>query len=99
MPIIRQPTDALKRMRRVRVALEGLSVGDALGEQFFLPGREEASEHRALPIPPWFYTTTPRWPWASRTCWTCAAEQTCDLACLDRALSVLSLLSTNLLIL
>lgn len=56
MPIIHQPPNAMERMQRVRVALEGLSVGDALGEQFFLPGREEASAQRALPSPPWFYT-------------------------------------------
>jgi ADP-ribosylglycohydrolase len=51
------PPDHETRMQRVRLALEGLSVGDAFGERFFsaqdLPGLIEA---RALPAPPWRYT-------------------------------------------
>ena len=36
-PMGKLPEDHAERMDRVRLALEGLSVGDALGEQFFDP--------------------------------------------------------------
>lgn len=46
------------RLDRARIALEGLSVGDAFGERFFIHpdvvGRLIAQ--RALPAPPWAYT-------------------------------------------
>lgn len=46
------------RLDRAHVALEGLSVGDAFGERFFVhpdvAGRLIAE--RALPVPPWSYT-------------------------------------------
>lgn len=46
------------RHLRTRCSLEGLSVGDAFGEQFF--GRAEGGiaqlEARQLPLPPWPYT-------------------------------------------
>jgi ADP-ribosylglycohydrolase len=45
-------------MRRARLSLEGLSLGDAFGERFFLPPALASSlvEKRALPAPPWRYT-------------------------------------------
>ena len=47
-----------ERLARARCSQEGLSVGDAFGEQFFhLP--DQAADHIAtqtLPIPPWPYT-------------------------------------------
>lgn len=52
------PPDHRERVRRVRVALDGLSVGDAFGEQFFGAPFEvqRAIADRALPEPPWPYT-------------------------------------------
>lgn len=51
-------TNTHARLERARVALEGLSVGDAFGERFFarpdVVGRLIAE--RALPAPPWPYT-------------------------------------------
>jgi len=43
---------------RARLALDGLSVGDAFGERFFgSPALVEALiEQRAVPAPPWFWT-------------------------------------------
>jgi ADP-ribosylglycohydrolase len=45
-------------MRRARLSLEGLSLGDAFGERFFLPPSlaESLMEQRVLPAPPWHYT-------------------------------------------
>jgi ADP-ribosylglycohydrolase len=44
-------------MERVRLALDGLSVGDALGEQFFDPECVELLlPHRETPPAPWPYT-------------------------------------------
>jgi ADP-ribosylglycohydrolase len=44
-------------MERVRLALDGLSVGDAFGERFFLaPSLRGAVEERWIPAPPWRYT-------------------------------------------
>jgi ADP-ribosylglycohydrolase len=47
-----------ERMERARLALDGLSIGDAFGDQFF--GSPEAVElriaSRALPGSPWHYT-------------------------------------------
>lgn len=52
------PPQQEERHKRARCSLEGLSVGDAFGEQFF--GLAEASvpriETRLLPSPPWPYT-------------------------------------------
>jgi ADP-ribosylglycohydrolase len=48
--------DAKSRMNRVRLALDGLSVGDALGEQFFHPDGAEMLARRILPESYWFYT-------------------------------------------
>ncbi len=44
-------------LRRARVSLEGLSVGDAFGQQFFFTnGVYEAIEARLLPSSPWYWT-------------------------------------------
>jgi ADP-ribosylglycohydrolase len=47
-----------QRRRRARLALEGLSVGDAFGERFFGPTETVVPliEARALAAPPWRYT-------------------------------------------
>jgi ADP-ribosylglycohydrolase len=44
------------RLKRARVALEGLSVGDGFGERFFRNGAEILIQNRALPKPEWNYT-------------------------------------------
>jgi ADP-ribosylglycohydrolase len=43
---------------RARLALEGLSVGDAFGERFFISPAlvESLIERRAVPAPPWHWT-------------------------------------------
>ncbi|MBY0396265.1 MAG: ADP-ribosylglycohydrolase family protein, partial [Thermoleophilia bacterium] len=46
------PADHDERMRRVRLAVDGLSVGDAFGGRFFNP----PDETRALPTAPWPYS-------------------------------------------
>lgn len=50
--------DHEERLRRARLSLEGLSVGDAFGEQFFLPPETARSliERREVPETPWAYT-------------------------------------------
>lgn len=51
------PADHAQRMKRVSLALDGLSVGDAFGERFFFPPNlENLIAQRALPGPPWRYT-------------------------------------------
>jgi len=47
-----------ERMARARCSLEGLSVGDALGDRFFLPYEEveRLVEERELPLTPWRYS-------------------------------------------
>ncbi len=52
------PIDHADRMARVRVALAGLSVGDAYGEQFFLPAnnRWTIDDDPFLPPGPWTWT-------------------------------------------
>ncbi len=52
------PEDHPLRMARVRLALDGLSVGDAFGECFFHPDRVQAilRGHRETPPAPWRYT-------------------------------------------
>lgn len=48
----------LSSLERAKLSLEGLSVGDAFGEQFF--GNPEWAksmiQHRTLPKPPWIFT-------------------------------------------
>jgi ADP-ribosylglycohydrolase len=45
-------------MRRARLSLEGLSLGDSFGERFFVPPAlaESLVEKRVLPAAPWHYT-------------------------------------------
>jgi ADP-ribosylglycohydrolase len=50
MPSI--PQDHAERMTRARLALDGLSVGDAFGGRFFTP----PDESRAVPPAPWPYS-------------------------------------------
>lgn len=52
------PTHPSDRLARARLALEGLSVGDAFGEQFFTaPARiAHMIAEREPPAPPWRYT-------------------------------------------
>jgi hypothetical protein len=38
--------------QRARLCLEGLSIGDAFGQQFFYPGVLEACDPKHLPDPP-----------------------------------------------
>lgn len=48
-----------ERLARARTSLEGLSVGDAFGEQFFSIRSDfvaEVIETRTLPRAPWTYT-------------------------------------------
>jgi ADP-ribosylglycohydrolase len=53
-----KPTDHAARMERALLSLDGLSVGDAFGERFFLPPHAALSmmEQRATPRGPWSYT-------------------------------------------
>ena len=44
------------RLDRARLALDGLSLGDAFGERFFVRDPEPLIEQRALPAAPWHYT-------------------------------------------
>ncbi|MFH1748850.1 MAG: ADP-ribosylglycohydrolase family protein [Planctomycetota bacterium] len=48
--------DHAERMHRARLALEGLSLGDAFGEPFFHPAADWLIAERKLPVPPWWYT-------------------------------------------
>lgn len=50
------PQDPPTRMKRVRLAIDGLSIGDSLGEQFVHPSRKLFVTHRVLPDGPWPYT-------------------------------------------
>ena len=48
-----RPPDHDERLERARLALKGLSVGDAFGGRFFLP---TAAVDRTLPPPTWHYS-------------------------------------------
>ncbi|MDY7225459.1 ADP-ribosylglycohydrolase family protein [Hyalangium rubrum] len=53
-----KPEDSSARMERALLSLDGLSVGDAFGERFFLPARaamEMVARRQTVP-PPWNYT-------------------------------------------
>jgi ADP-ribosylglycohydrolase len=52
------PSDPAERMERARLAMDGLSVGDALGGQFFIPLNRPLlfDPARRVPPPPWRYT-------------------------------------------
>ena len=51
-------TQTADRLARAYLSLEGLSVGDAFGEQFFVDPYQvdDLIEARTLPAPPWHYT-------------------------------------------
>jgi ADP-ribosylglycohydrolase len=55
---LQKPADHDARLERVRLALDGLSVGDAFGERFFrFPGgNKSVLASRVLPPAPWRYT-------------------------------------------
>jgi ADP-ribosylglycohydrolase len=56
-PFTLKDPDHDARMERVKLALDGLSVGDALGERFFFPSKVcRLFEDRVLPAAPWRYT-------------------------------------------
>ncbi|HUN31846.1 MAG TPA: ADP-ribosylglycohydrolase family protein, partial [Trebonia sp.] len=44
------------RLQRARLSLLGLSLGDALGSQFFVPGNRHHLASRSLPPAPWQWT-------------------------------------------
>src|SRR5690349_17221815 len=54
-------SDSAQRIARARMALEGLSVGDAFGEQFF-----SLSVHQTQP-PEQCVLKDPPWPWTDDT--------------------------------
>ena len=58
MPDRNGDAQAAGRLARARTALEGLSVGDAFGERFFVDYTivEGLIEERAEPVAPWPYT-------------------------------------------
>src|SRR5688572_19873953 len=51
-----QPPNAAERLNRVAIVLDGLSVGDAIGEQFFHLNRFDLVTRRVVPDPFWCYT-------------------------------------------
>ncbi len=52
------PADHVARMERFRISLDGLSVGDAFGSQFFIPGVHETHfENRSNPPAPRYHYT------------------------------------------
>ena len=57
-PFYSLPLDHPERIERARLAVDGLSVGDALGGQFFVPANQHLLAHPGRPVPPptWFYT-------------------------------------------
>lgn len=55
------PADPASRGARARIALEGLSVGDAFGDRYFGPGVEVMPRIRARELAP------PPWPWTDDT--------------------------------
>lgn len=50
------PCDDHLRSVRAMLSLEGLSIGDAFGERFFVRGAEEMIARRWLPAPVWTWT-------------------------------------------
>jgi len=50
------PTDHAARMQRGRLSLDGLSVGDAFGQHFFIHNVEFLIGQRTIPFPRWKYT-------------------------------------------
>ena len=45
-----------ERLDRALLSLEGLSIGDAFGQQFFMPHVAAEASRDNLPMPPWHYT-------------------------------------------
>lgn len=52
------PSDHADRIRRAKLSLDGLSLGDSFGQRFFVPPELAGMmvERRLLPKPPWRYT-------------------------------------------
>jgi ADP-ribosylglycohydrolase len=50
------PLDHAARMERARLSLDGLSVGDAFGQHFFIENVEFLIPQRVIPFPRWKYT-------------------------------------------
>ncbi len=51
------PADHAERLRRARLCLDGLSVGDGFGERFFYQSMiDYLLESRSVPSAPWLYT-------------------------------------------
>ncbi len=46
----------MDRLKRLRVCIDGLSIGDGFGQQFFFPWISEQTVNRTLPEGPWHYT-------------------------------------------
>lgn len=53
-----RPTDHQQRLDRALLSLDGLSIGDAFGQRFFMPEEYLRPKllRRAFPDVPWFYT-------------------------------------------
>jgi ADP-ribosylglycohydrolase len=49
-------SDPASRLARLRLSLDGLSIGDGFGEKFFRPGSLERLAYRQLPDGPWKVT-------------------------------------------
>ena len=45
-----------ERVKRARLSLDGLSIGDGFGQRFFSPWIGESAGRNHLPEPPWHYT-------------------------------------------
>src|SRR5262245_42583884 len=57
MSVPQLPADHAARMDRLRLSLDGLSVGDAFGQHFFhVPNVQLLIAERAIPFPRWHYT-------------------------------------------
>jgi ADP-ribosylglycohydrolase len=50
------PVDHFKRLERARLSLDGLSIGDAFGQHFFVNNVEFLIGERRIPYPRWKYT-------------------------------------------
>jgi ADP-ribosylglycohydrolase len=50
------PVDHVERLKRARLSLDGLSIGDAFGQHFFVNNVEFLIGERRIPYPRWRYT-------------------------------------------